>query len=590
MKLGELQKEVSSLKTVPLASRNRKTVNSKLKPKPKKPIVSKKNQKESQNPPKANLGRSSGSPGSKSHTKASAPSFLKKERVEGTESKKDSLKTGRAYNSSSPNTGKKSLKVFFSKLYAWPKNHKVSSIIIAILLIILTPFTYLVVRNIINLNKAGIKFGLDDVFSVGKTIVSSPEDDAIKKFKQTDGRTNVLLLGIDARSPGSSLLTDTIIVVSFDHATQETAMISIPRDIRAQTYNGDYVYYSKINSTYSGTYNSTGDDEQGFDALAEKVKDITGLEIHYGIRINFQGFREVIDYIGGVTVDVENSFTDYTFPLDDDSGVMTVSFSSGVQDMNGERALQYARSRHSPDNGEGTDYARARRQQKVIEAIRQKLVDSNLIQKASYFNEISNILGNNVKFYKVSPEDIENGVAARNVLAEISTFSFVLDPYIGSYAGQLLRGTDEDPNLGFAVIPTSESGNYDDVRAYTKKLLNNPQLIAEEPQVKLVYTNGDKYQEYINLKFALFSNWLSFSFSDRFLDPGNPGVLPDGDSGVIYFIKQPDSDKTASFEYYKNLLKKIGYDYNAVEVENISDLPSGLQESAKFTDILIRVK
>jgi anionic cell wall polymer biosynthesis LytR-Cps2A-Psr (LCP) family protein len=99
------------------------------------------------------------------------------------------------------------------------------------------------------------------------------------------------------------------------------------------------------------------------------------MPVHYYIRINFQGFREVINYLGGVTIDVEEEIWDYRYP-DGQYGYTTVHIPAGTQQMDGRTALQYARTRHS-----GTDFDRLRRQQQVLMAIRQKALRLDLIPK-----------------------------------------------------------------------------------------------------------------------------------------------------------------------------------------------------------------
>jgi LCP family protein required for cell wall assembly len=95
--------------------------------------------------------------------------------------------------------------------------------------------------------------------------------------------------------------------------------------------------------------------------LSDKLEEIMGIKTPYYALIGFEGFKNVIDTLGGVTVDVPEAFTDYTYPKNE-LQVMTVHFDTGVQLMSGERALQYARSRHST-----SDFSRSLRQQLIVQ-------------------------------------------------------------------------------------------------------------------------------------------------------------------------------------------------------------------------------
>lgn len=201
--------------------------------------------------------------------------------------------------------------------------------------------------------------------------------------KDINGRTNILLLGIAGDGVKNPKLSDTIIFASFRHNPPKVDLISIPRDIWVPELN------DKINSAYFyGNENGKGG---GLLLAKNVVEEVVGQPIHYAIALNFDGFTEIIDILGGVDVEVERSFTDEHFPIpgkednicDGDPEYScryeTVSFEKGTQHMDGETALKFSRSRHSIDPLEGNDLARASRQQKVILAIKDKLLDGHLL-------------------------------------------------------------------------------------------------------------------------------------------------------------------------------------------------------------------
>ncbi len=182
---------------------------------------------------------------------------------------------------------------------------------------------------------------------------------------EADDRINILLLGMGGKGHPGPYLTDTIILVSIKPSQNKVAMISIPRDLSAPIPGYGW---RKINNANS--FGETDKNGTGAQFAAETVSKVFGQPIHYYARVDFSGFEKLIDELDGIQVNVENGFTDPQFPTDD-FGYQTVSFESGWQKMDGKTALNYARSRHGT-NGESSDFARSRRQQIVLSAVKDK--------------------------------------------------------------------------------------------------------------------------------------------------------------------------------------------------------------------------
>lgn len=185
-------------------------------------------------------------------------------------------------------------------------------------------------------------------------------------------RVNILLLGVDQRpTEEGPWRSDTMIIATVDPKTMTAGAISIPRDLYVEIPGyGD----RRINMAHflGDAYDYPG----GGPGLAMKtIEHNLGIPVHYYIRVDFQGFRDIIDYLGGITIDVEEEIWDYKYP-DGQLGYTTVHIPEGRQLMNGRTALQYARSRHS-----GTDFDRLRRQQQVLMAIRDKALRLDLLPK-----------------------------------------------------------------------------------------------------------------------------------------------------------------------------------------------------------------
>ncbi len=220
---------------------------------------------------------------------------------------------------------------------------------------------------------------------------------------------NVLMLGYGGEGHSGTYLTDTMMLLSINTETNKVTYVAVPRDlwvkIPTRGYDGSY---SKINSAYSvGMDDSTYTDKlpqfQGADGAGNMAKyeisEVLGVPVDYYLSVDFYAFKTIVDTLGGVEVDVENSFTDYTYPSGDlnvNAGLCTaddvpvngasgcrylkVHFDKGLQYLDGTRALQYARSRHAAGI-EGSDFSRSKRQEKLIAAIEQKAVNVGAVTK-----------------------------------------------------------------------------------------------------------------------------------------------------------------------------------------------------------------
>jgi LCP family protein required for cell wall assembly len=199
--------------------------------------------------------------------------------------------------------------------------------------------------------------------------IARPED--VPDWSQRE-RVNILLLGVDQRpNEEGPWRSDTMIVVTVDPRTMTAGALSIPRDLYLEIPG-----YGERRVNMAHFLGAAYDYPGGGPALAmDTIEHNLGFPMHYYIRIDFQGFREIVDYLGGVTIDVEEEIWDYRYP-DGQYGYTTVHIPAGTQVMDGRMTLQYARTRHS-----GTDFDRLRRQQQVLMAIRKKALRLDLVPK-----------------------------------------------------------------------------------------------------------------------------------------------------------------------------------------------------------------
>ena len=183
-------------------------------------------------------------------------------------------------------------------------------------------------------------------------------------------RLNVLLLGDDRRPDElGPHLTDTIIVLTVDPELGDIGMLSIPRDLWVPIPGyGE----NRINTAFR--VGELRDYPGGGPALAKvTVEEFLGYPVDYYAMVNFDGFKSIIDLVGCVDIDVAEDIDDPDFP-DNNYGYDPLFIAAGQHCMDGELSLKYARTRR-----QGADYARARRQQQVLLALKDKLLEQNIL-------------------------------------------------------------------------------------------------------------------------------------------------------------------------------------------------------------------
>jgi len=198
----------------------------------------------------------------------------------------------------------------------------------------------------------------------------------VAKIPEWDGedRVTLLLLGVDKR-PDDYARSDTMILVNVDPKTKTASMLSIPRDL--QVFIPGYGV-GKMNAAYA--YGDENKDQVEGGGAGLTMRTITanfGITINYYAQVDFQGFVKIVDTLGGVTIDVPYPIKDDAYPASGNN-YMRVYFPSGWQHMDGERALQYARTRHSDSDGH-----RSVRQQQMLLALRQQAISLDLLPRAN---------------------------------------------------------------------------------------------------------------------------------------------------------------------------------------------------------------
>jgi len=289
------------------------------------------------------------------------------------------------------------------------------------------------------------------------------------KIKSFEGKTNILLLGKGGGEHEAGDLTDTIIFASIPHpaspklrgsgelqGTNEKTgikLISTPRDIWIPELR------AKLNSIYYwGNQKKEGG---GLVLVKSVVEQIIGEPVHYAILLDFEGFKRVVDVLGGIEINVERAFIDERYPIsgreDDECGGDTeykcryeaVSFEEGVQIMSGETALKFVRSRNA-EGDEGTDFARAGRQQKMIDAIKERVMSREIVLSPKKLIAVKDVLSD---YTESDTDSSAAAILARRVFQSRNDVSSYLLPE------KMLENPPKSPlydNL-YVFIPKTDS-------------------------------------------------------------------------------------------------------------------------------------
>jgi len=222
--------------------------------------------------------------------------------------------------------------------------------------------------------------------SVPGTIGPPVESGAPQAAWDGKSRLNILLIGADEQNGGHN--TDTMITVSIDPATSQVVMFTLPRDTvdvpvpagPARQFCGP-TFSGKINQYWASVEKRTDfypsipgiDGGPGYNGLKAILGNLYGLDIKYFVEVNFEGFKKIVDALGGVTINVQIPVVDDHFPAAR-GDLQRLYIPAGMQHMDGAAALQYARSRHT-----SSDFDRGARQQRVLVSLREQMNLSTIL-------------------------------------------------------------------------------------------------------------------------------------------------------------------------------------------------------------------
>jgi len=194
-------------------------------------------------------------------------------------------------------------------------------------------------------------------------------------------KKTLLILGADQVTGrnGGALLTDTIMLIKLDLVNNQIKSLALPRDL----YHPEY--QTRINALYY--YGLERDPNNPLAFPSQAISELTDINIDHALVIEIESMEKLIDLVGGIEVNIEQGFTDPLFPkkgvdvsVEKDPAILyeTVVFTEGQEVMDGNRSLQYMRSRNSGDD-QGTDLARGQRQQVVLKALLEQIINPEFL-------------------------------------------------------------------------------------------------------------------------------------------------------------------------------------------------------------------
>ncbi|PJA93646.1 MAG: hypothetical protein CO133_01085, partial [Candidatus Komeilibacteria bacterium CG_4_9_14_3_um_filter_37_5] len=339
----------------------------------------------------------------------------------------------------------------------------------------------------------------------------------------------------------------TIILASVKPSTSQTAMISIPRDLVIKYNEG---YYPRINEIYSLAIKNQAIDPANY--TAELIGQAFNQPIDYYAVIDFNGFKNIIDYLDGVEINVENDFTDYQYPTDNHK-YQTISFTAGRQTIDGQTALEYARSRHG-NNGEGSDFARSRRQQKVIMAVKDKILNFNLLLNPYKLNRVYQMMRQYIK----TNIDID------------TTFSFYELSRDIDWSGIIQKNIDDGPD-GLLVPVITEQG------AYVLQPKNSYTDLQSFAQTIFQDNIATSENAIIDLQNGTTVSGLAYTVAQKFKEHGINNVsyhnaaVRDYQQTIIYDLSKGQKEKTKTI--LQTILPSATITTNNAPINNNSQLP-----------------
>jgi LCP family protein required for cell wall assembly len=315
------------------------------------------------------------------------------------------------------------------------------------------------------------------------------------KLKGEDkGQVNILLAGVSTDDPGHSggNLTDSIMIISIDTTNNRAYMLSIPRDLWV---NIPGYGHAKINA--ANVYGDNDDFKQpgyppgGMGLLAQVISEDFEIPIHYYAKINYSAFRDAVNAVGGIDVNVQSS--DSRGLYDPNIGAWEggpLKLANGPQKLDGQTALNLARARGDPCGCgkigygfEKSDFTRTQNQRMMLLALKEKITSGGVITNPVKIGQLFDVIGKNVST-DFQPSEVRRLYDLGKLIksTDIQSLSF------NDANGANLLASYTSPDGASALIPAAGVDNYSAMIAYLKKVMTNDPIARES--AKVVILNG----------------------------------------------------------------------------------------------------
>lgn len=303
-----------------------------------------------------------------------------------------------------------------------------------------------------------------------------------------DGRVNVLLLGKGGAGHDGPDLTDTLLVASIDPVAKEVALLSVPRDLWVRAPSGGQ---SKINAVYANakygvlnnytTKNQTDTvkkqaETAGIRAIETTITNTLGIPLHYYAMVDFTAFKQAIDAVGGVDINVSTQLYDPNVAWENNNNPLIAAV--GLQHFNGAKALLYARSREGSARG---DFDRTERQREIMTALKTKVLSLGTFANPLKLNQLLDAFGDHVTTDFALNELMRVYDIIKNVDSTKIQSIGLADPPNNF----VTTGTVNNQSV---VLPRAGQFDYTAIQSYVRNTLRDPYLKSENANV--VILNG----------------------------------------------------------------------------------------------------
>ena len=301
-----------------------------------------------------------------------------------------------------------------------------------------------------------------------------------------DGRVNILLLGKGGDGHDGPDLTDTILVASIDPVNKNASLVSLPRDLWV-TPSGSSSS-AKINATYANAKyralnqnpkNPAAAEQAGITAIEQMATQVLGIPINYYMLVDFQAFRQAVDAVGGVDINVPANLAVSEHMWDETNHRnYFLDVPAGQQHFDGTRALFFSRTRHTSARG---DFDRTERQRLFITALSQKILSAGTYTNPVKISQLMSAFGDHIST-DFSVKDALRLMTISKGIGNDKVISVGLADPPNSYVR-----TDNINGLS-VVRPTAGVGDYSQIQAYIRNTLKDPYISKEN--AKILILNG----------------------------------------------------------------------------------------------------